>query len=122
MTSEKETEYSFVSGKPLEKPTKIASKEDIIEAIKMVEDPELMLNVYDMGLIYDIIIDDNSNVKIDMTLTAPNCPVAEELPIRVAEAVASCPDVGIVKLRLVWEPEWSPERLSEEARMMIEIF
>ena len=122
MTAEENKEYQFTRGKPLEDTSKVATKEKIIEAIKMVEDPELMLNVYDMGLIYDIIIDNKGNVKLDMTLTAPNCPVAEELPIRVVEAVASLPDVGIVELRLVWEPEWSPERLSEEARLMFEIF
>lgn len=119
---ENNNDYPFSAGEPLKNKSKIASKEDIISAIKLVEDPELMLNVYDMGLIYNIDIDNQGDVTIDMTLTAPNCPVAEELPIRVAHAAASLPDVGIAKVRLVWEPEWTPERLSEEARMMIEIF
>ncbi|MGD9639350.1 MAG: iron-sulfur cluster assembly protein [Alphaproteobacteria bacterium] len=120
--SETDKEYQYTAGKPLEDKSKIASEEEVIEAIKLVEDPELLLNVYDMGLIYSLDIDNNGDVKIDMTLTAPNCPVAEDLPIRVVESVASLPSIGIAMLRLVWEPEWTPERLSEEARMMIEIF
>ena len=84
-------------------------------------DPEIMINVYDMGLIYDIRSQDNGDVEIDMTLTAPTCPVAGVLPQQVADAVALVEGVGRVEVKVVWEPAWSLEKLSDDARAMIDL-
>lgn len=100
----------------------IASEADVIEALKTVCDPEIMINVYDMGLIYNIEIRDNGDVFIAMTLTAPGCPVAGILPQQVADAVALVEGTGRVEVRIVWEPAWTIERLSDDARAMIELF
>lgn len=109
-------------GVPLPEGIDIATKEQIIKAIKTVEDPEIMINVYDMGLIYKIDIAENGNVDIDMTLTAPGCPVAGDMPSDVAFAVSTLDGAGEVTVNLVWEPQWTPERMTEEARMMLDIF
>ena len=85
-------------------------------------DPEIMINIWDMGLVYDIRIADDGNVEIDMTLTAPGCPVAGILPQQAADAVALVEETGIVTVKIVWEPAWSMERLSEDARAMMELF
>ena len=92
-----------------------------MEAIKTVFDPEIPINVYDLGLIYKINQADNGNIHIDMSLTAPGCPVAGVLPQQVADAAASVSGVGTVEVEIVWEPAWSLERLSDEARMMLEM-
>ncbi len=99
-----------------------AKMEDIIEAIKTVSDPEIMINVYDMGLIYNIDQQTNGDIFIDMTVTAPTCPVAGTLPQEVANTVAMVEGVGKVEVKLVWEPAWSFERLSDDAKMMFEMF
>lgn len=101
---------------------KTASEADVVEALKTVCDPEIMINVYDMGLIYNIEIRDNGDVFIAMTLTAPGCPVAGILPQQVADAVALVEGTGKVEVRIVWEPAWTMERLSDDARAMIELF
>lgn len=101
---------------------KTASEADVVEALKTVCDPEIMINVYDMGLIYNIEIRDNGDVFIAMTLTAPGCPVAGILPQQVADAVALVEGTGKVEIRIVWEPAWTMERLSDDARAMIELF
>lgn len=101
---------------------KTASEADVVEALKTVCDPEIMINVYDMGLIYNIEIRDNGDVFIAMTLTAPGCPVAGILPQQVADAVALVEGTGKVDVRIVWEPAWTMERLSDDARAMIELF
>ena len=106
--------------KPAEEKT--ANKEDIIEALKTVSDPEIDINVYDMGLIYNIDVRDNGDVFIDMTVTAPTCPVAGVLPQQAADAVALVEGTGNVEVKIVWEPAWTPERMSDEAKMMIELF
>ncbi len=99
-----------------------AKMEDIIEAIKTVSDPEIMINVYDMGLIYNIDQQTNGDIFIDMTVTAPTCPVAGTLPQEIANTVAMVEGVGKVEVKLVWEPAWSFERLSDDAKMMFEMF
>ncbi|MBO5443469.1 MAG: DUF59 domain-containing protein [Alphaproteobacteria bacterium] len=99
-----------------------AAMEDIIEVLKTVSDPEIMINVYDMGLIYNIDQKENGDVFIDMTVTAPTCPVAGTLPQEVADALSKAEGVGRVEVKLVWEPAWSFERLSDEAKMMFEMF
>lgn len=101
---------------------KTASEADVVEALKTVCDPEIMINVYDMGLIYNIEIRDNGDVFIAMTLTAPGCPVAGILPQQVADAVALVEGTGKVEVCIVWEPAWTMERLSDDARAMIELF
>ena len=101
---------------------KTASEADVVEALKTVCDPEIMINVYDMGLIYNIEIRDNGDVFIAMTLPAPGCPVAGILPQQVADAVALVEGTGKVEVRIVWEPAWTMERLSDDARAMIELF
>ena len=93
----------------------------VIDALKTVHDPEIPVNIYDLGLIYDIICQDNGDVAITMSLTAPGCPVAGEMPGMVAEAVANIASVGKVSVDLVWEPPWSKERMSEEARLALDM-
>jgi len=89
----------------------------VVEAIRSVYDPEIPVSVFDLGLIYDLSINDTGEVTIIMTLTAPTCPVAEELPSWIQRAVATIDGVRDVKLELVWEPFWKPEYMSEAARL-----
>lgn len=115
-------EYKASAGATLQDGQRHASKEEIVEAIRTVYDPEIPINVYDMGLIYDIRQIENGNVFIDMTLTAPGCPVAGILPGQVAEAVAAVEGVGAVEVKVVWEPLWSIERMTDEAKAMMDLF
>ena len=101
---------------------KTASEADVVEALKTVCDPEIMINVYDMGLIYNIEIRDNGDMFIAMTLTSTGCQVAGILPQQGADAVALGEGTGKVEVRIVWEPAWTMERLSDDARAMIELF
>ncbi len=94
-----------------------ALEERIIEAISTVFDPEIPVNIYELGLIYNIGIDPVANVAVDMTLTSPACPVAESLPGDVEGAVRGVSGVGEVKVELVWDPPWTPDRMSEAARL-----
>ena len=110
------------AGEPLDPGERPASEEALIEAIKTVYDPEIPVNLYDLGLIYRLDLADNGNVAIDMTLTAPACPVAGEMPYRVAHAVAAVPGVGEVEVRLVWEPPWNKDRMSDEAKLALDMF
>lgn len=99
-----------------------ASTDAVIEALRTVHDPEIPVNIYDLGLIYVLDIADDGTVAIDMTLTAPACPVAGELPMAVAEAVADVEGAGEVCVRLVWHPPWSAELMSEDAKMALGMF
>lgn len=92
---------------------------EVIEAIKMVFDPEIPVNVYDLGLIYDIQVSDNKDVNIVMTLTSPMCPVAGSLPGEVEAAARSVPSVGQVSVELTWDPPFTIERMSEEVKLML---
>ena len=92
-------------------------KDRIIAAIRQVYDPEIRVNIFDLGLIYNISIDDNAIVNIDMTLTAAACPVAEILPAQVATMVKSIDGVNDANVNLVWDPPWSQESISEAARL-----
>lgn len=116
------TEYKATAGEPLDKGVQKATKNAIIEAIRQVYDPEIPINVYDMGLIYDIKQQENGDVFIDMSLTAPGCPVAGILPGQVADAVALTQGVGLVEVKVVWEPQWTIERMTEEGRAMMDLF
>jgi FeS assembly SUF system protein len=97
----------------------IADEDDVVEALRGVYDPEIPVNLYDLGLIYDLKIAEDGTVNIDMSLTAPACPVAGEMPGQVARAVAEVDGVGEVTVRLVWDPPWTPERMSEDARLVL---
>jgi FeS assembly SUF system protein len=96
--------------------------DDIVAALKTVYDPEIPADIYELGLIYRIDIADDRAVAIDMTLTTPNCPSAQELPTMVENAVASVPGVGPVKVEIVWDPPWDPSRMSDEARAVLNMW
>ncbi|MBV8793090.1 MAG: SUF system Fe-S cluster assembly protein [Pseudolabrys sp.] len=96
--------------------------DDIIAALKTVYDPEIPADIYELGLIYKIDIADDRAIKVDMSLTSPNCPSAQELPIMVENAVASVAGVGPVKVDVVWDPPWDPSRMSDEARMVLNMW
>ncbi len=120
--AEAAAEYSAYAGFPKPEGEKTASREDVIEALKTVSDPEIMINIYDMGLIYKLEIKDNGDVYIEMTLTAPGCPVAGILPQQTADAAALVEGTGKVEVKVVWEPAWTLDRLSDEARAVLDVF
>ncbi len=95
---------------------------DIVAALKTVYDPEIPTDIYELGLIYKVDISDERNVTIDMTLTAPGCPVAGEMPQWVENAVRSVPGIQDVKVNLVFDPPWDMSRMSDEARLAINMF
>ena len=92
-------------------------KDEIISLLRTVFDPEIPVNIYDLGLIYDIDLGKNGRVIIKMTLTSPNCPVAESLPVEVEDKVANLPGVMEAKVNLVFDPPWTKEMMSEEAKL-----
>jgi len=94
-------------------------KADIVKALKQVHDPEIPVNIHDLGLIYDIDVDDDGKATIRMTLTAPACPVAGTLPGQVEQAAKAVEGVSDATVELVWDPPWSQERMSEEARLQL---
>ncbi|GGD14788.1 SUF system Fe-S cluster assembly protein [Pyruvatibacter mobilis] len=96
--------------------------DDLIGAIKTVYDPEIPVDIYELGLIYKIDVSDDRDIDIDMTLTAPGCPVAGEMPQWVSDAVSSVDGVGDVKVNLVFDPPWTPERMSDEAKVALNMF
>ena len=96
--------------------------DEIIAALKTVYDPEIPADIYELGLIYKVDIADDRKVAVDMTLTTPNCPSAAELPSMVENAVASVPGVGEVAVNVVWDPPWDPSRMTEDARLSLNMF
>jgi FeS assembly SUF system protein len=96
--------------------------DDIVAALKTVYDPEIPADIYELGLIYKVDIADDRSVKIDMTLTTPNCPSAAELPQMVENAVASVPGVSGAKVDVVWDPPWDQSRMSDEARLVLNMW
>jgi FeS assembly SUF system protein len=90
--------------------------DEIVAALKTIYDPEIPADLYELGLIYKVVIDDDRVVNIDMTLTSPNCPSAAELPGQVENAVTSVAGVREAKVNIVWDPPWDPSRMSDEAR------
>ena len=96
-------------------------KEKIISEIKKIYDPEIPVNIYDLGLIYKVMVDEKNKVNIDMTLTSPNCPVAESLPTDVKNNVLKMEDVTDVELNLVWDPPWNKDRMSEAAKLELNL-
>lgn len=97
-------------------------KEDVIKALKGVFDPEIPVNIYDLGLIYDVLINEEGHVDVKMTLTTPGCPVAQTFPGTVEQAVNQVEGVSDCTVELVWEPPWTQERMSEGARLELGIF
>lgn len=115
--------FTATAGAPLDPASaEVAGEDAVIAALQTVYDPEIPVNLYDLGLIYDLTIGDDGSVVIDMSLTAPGCPVAGEMPGQVARAVAEVSGVGEVTVRLVWDPPWTPERMSEDARLALGMF
>jgi FeS assembly SUF system protein len=106
-------------GEPLIAPssTEHPLYEQVVEACRSVYDPEIPVNIYDLGLIYSIRVEGEGDVEVDMTLTAPGCPVAGEMPGWVADAIEPIPGVRTVEVRLVWEPPWGMDRLTDDARL-----
>jgi len=98
------------------------TQDDLIAAIATVYDPEIPVNIYELGLIYAIDIHDDGAVKVEMTLTAPGCPSAQELPEQVREAVLGVPGVTACDVETVWDPPWDPSRMSEEAQLQLNMF
>ena len=96
-------------------------KDKVIAEIKKIYDPEIPVNIYELGLIYDINVDKDNNVKIDMTLTSPNCPVAESLPNEVKNSVKEIKEIKDVDLNLVWEPPWDKSMMTESAKLELNL-
>lgn len=115
-------EGSAHAGAPLDPGVTPACHDDVVMALREVYDPEIPVNIYDLGLIYDVDIATNGDVAIQMTLTAPACPVAGSLPQKVAETVASVHGTGEVSVDLVWDPPWDMSRMTEEARLALNLF
>ena len=110
------------AGNPLQPGTELASKEEIGEALKTVYDPEIPVDIYELGLIYEINIEINGDIKLVMTLTAPGCPVAGILPQQVADAAASVEGTGEIEVTLVWDPPWDTEKMSEDAKLALGMY
>ena len=96
-------------------------KNIVIEEIKKIYDPEIPVNIYELGLIYKIEVDEKNKVNLDMTLTSPNCPVAESLPNHVKESIKKVEGVSDVNLNLVWEPPWDKDKMSEAAKLELNL-
>ncbi len=122
------TDTAEIKANPMETRSALPPEEterltrDIVAALKTVFDPEIPADIYELGLIYKVDIKDDRSVDVAMTLTTPNCPAAGELPTMVENAIASVPGVGMVSVDVVWEPVWSPERMSDEARLVLNMW
>jgi FeS assembly SUF system protein len=96
--------------------------EQVLDAIRTVYDPEIPVNIWELGLVYRVDVDSESNVQVDMTLTAPSCPVAGEMPMQVQQVIENLDAVKSCKVELVWEPSWHPGMMSDEARVALDMF
>ena len=96
-------------------------KSKVIEVVKKIYDPEIPVNIYELGLIYKIDVDEKNKVNVDMTLTSPNCPVAESLPKNVKESIMKVEGVSDVNLNLVWDPPWDKDKMSEAAKLELNL-
>jgi FeS assembly SUF system protein len=128
MTDDAKTDLNDAAAATAERPSAIPADEmarltdEIVGAIKTVYDPEIPADIYELGLIYKVDIDDDRMVNIDMTLTTPNCPSAAELPTQVENAVSGVPGVREAKVNVVWDPPWDPSRMTEDARLALNMF
>ena len=120
--SEPPSEFVVTGGTPLSEGTEIATHAEMGEALRTVFDPEIPVNIYDLGLVYRCDIDQNGSVVVEMTLTAPGCPVAGEMPQWVLDALTGLAGIGAVKVTLVWDPPWDQEKMSEEAKLELGMF
>jgi len=121
--AEKPPENAAVTGFPALPQDELNKLTDyIVAALKTVYDPEIPADIYELGLIYKIDIGDDRGVKIDMSLTSPNCPAAQDLPIMVENAVSSVAGVGPVTVNIVWDPPWEQSRMSDEARATLNMW
>ena len=120
--SEPPSEFVVTGGTPLSEGTEIATHAEMVEVLRTVFDPEIPVNIYDLGLVYRCDIDQNGSVVVEMTLTAPGCPVAGEMPQWVADALTNVAGVGEVTVALVWDPPWDQEKMSEEAKLELGMF
>jgi len=100
----------------------LPEREAIVDALRTVHDPEIPVNIYDLGLIYELDIGGDGAIKVQMTLTTPACPVAGMMPQQVADAVALVPNAGEIEVKLVWDPPWTTERMTEDARLALDMF
>jgi FeS assembly SUF system protein len=122
MTEDTKIEANAAATLAAEKPSAIPPEEmarltdEIVGALKTIYDPEIPADIYELGLIYKVNMDDDRMVNIEMTLTSPNCPSAAELPQQIKNAVAGVPGVRDAKVNIVWDPPWNPSRMSDEAR------
>ncbi len=121
-TEKRERDYldGFLAAKPAENAAGGAGgdlQQAVVDALKEIYDPEIPVNIYDLGLIYGVEVDDDADATILMTLTTPHCPVAETMPGEVELRAASVPGIRDAEVELVWDPPWSPEKMSDEARL-----
>lgn len=91
--------------------------EAVIEALKDIYDPEIPVNIYDLGLIYGVEVTDNGEAAVTMTLTTPHCPVAESMPTEVEMRVAAVPGISVAEVNLIWDPPWDPQKMSDDAKL-----
>jgi len=110
------------TGSPMTPEELEAVGNELIAALKTVYDPEIPVDIYELGLIYKVDVADNKDVTIDMTLTAPGCPVAGEMPGMVKDAVKTVKGIGEVKVNMTFDPPWTPDRMSEEAKLELNMF
>ncbi len=123
ITPGEQPDFTATEGTPIDTAvTPVAAEDQVIAALRTVHDPEIPVNIYDLGLIYDTTIHDDGTIEIEMSLTAPGCPVAGEMPGEVARAVAALPGAGEVTVRLVWDPPWTQDLMSEDARLALGMF
>ena len=114
--------YIAVCGETLPEGKQKANRETLIEALKTVADPEIAINIWDMGLIYKLDMAENGDVFVEMTVTSPMCPVADALPKQAAEALSQIEGTGKIEVKVVWEPAWDISMMSDEAKALIELF
>jgi FeS assembly SUF system protein len=110
------------AGEPKDPSIPTAGEDAVVEALRSVYDPEIPVNIYDLGLIYNLNVAENGDVAITMTLTAPACPVAGSLPGEVAERVSATEGVGEVSVAITWDPPWTPANMSEVAKVALDMF
>ncbi len=114
-------EITARAGEPLPEGTEVAGREAAIAALRTVHDPEIPVNIYDLGLIYDLEIHSDGSARVDMSLTAPACPVAGEIPYWVADALSRVEGIGEVVVNLIWDPPWTMDRMSDDAKLALGI-
>ena len=121
-SSDPHAPFIATAGKKNDINCKKIGESEIIECLKTIHDPELPVNIYDLGLIYEIKLIEKNDLKIKMSLTAPGCPVAGEIPAQIANTLAKIPNIGLIEVELVWEPAWTKDRMSEDAKLALDIY